>query len=210
MWRLILFATIMVAVLAAVAAAIVLLLPPLVIRYRLSDTGIQTRVLGVRVSSIPYRELLDPADIRVATYGELFRTGEILRFGVVGQRGWYTRLWGPVVVIQRAAGGVAVPTPPRIRTRWSRMCASTSCSGHAEREWDAAGDPGCIPFRPSYANMCVVAAGARLIAAADDFARLHDALDMHLTTALHREEAHRFYEGLGFDRKGGRYTRSTG
>ncbi|MBB4637731.1 GNAT family N-acetyltransferase [Longimicrobium terrae] len=52
--------------------------------------------------------------------------------------------------------------------------------------------------------------GACLIAAADDFARLHDAHDMHLTTALHREEAHRFYEGLGFNRSGWRYTRPVG
>lgn len=52
--------------------------------------------------------------------------------------------------------------------------------------------------------------GARLIAAADDFARLHDAHEMHLTTALHRVEAHRFYEGLGFGRSGWRYTRPAG
>jgi GNAT superfamily N-acetyltransferase len=52
--------------------------------------------------------------------------------------------------------------------------------------------------------------GARLIFAADAFARRHDAHGMHLTTALEREEAHRFYEGLGFDRSGWRYTRSVG
>lgn len=52
--------------------------------------------------------------------------------------------------------------------------------------------------------------GALLISAADDFARFHDAYGMHLTTSLHREEAHRFYEGLGFTRTGWRYARDTG
>jgi GNAT superfamily N-acetyltransferase len=49
--------------------------------------------------------------------------------------------------------------------------------------------------------------GARLMAAADEFAREHDAHGVQLTTALHREEAHRFYEGLGFSRTGWRYVR---
>jgi GNAT superfamily N-acetyltransferase len=49
--------------------------------------------------------------------------------------------------------------------------------------------------------------GARLVADAEAWARGHDAYAVHLTTSLHRDEAHRFYERLGFERTGWRYVR---
>jgi GNAT superfamily N-acetyltransferase len=49
--------------------------------------------------------------------------------------------------------------------------------------------------------------GARLVAEAEAWARGHGAYAVHLTTSLHRDEAHRFYERLGFERTGWRYVR---
>lgn len=49
--------------------------------------------------------------------------------------------------------------------------------------------------------------GARLVAEAEAWAREHGAYAVHLTTSLHREEAHRFYERAGFERTGWRYVR---
>ena len=49
--------------------------------------------------------------------------------------------------------------------------------------------------------------GAALVAAAERWARGQGAAQLHLTTALHREGAHRFYERLGYERTGARYVR---
>jgi GNAT superfamily N-acetyltransferase len=49
--------------------------------------------------------------------------------------------------------------------------------------------------------------GAALVAAAERWGRARGAEQMHLTTATHREGAHRFYEGLGYERTGARYAR---
>ncbi|SOD02023.1 N-acetylglutamate synthase, GNAT family [bacterium JGI 053] len=49
--------------------------------------------------------------------------------------------------------------------------------------------------------------GAALVAAAERWARERGAAQLHLTAALHREGAHRFYERLGFERTGVRYAR---
>jgi len=49
--------------------------------------------------------------------------------------------------------------------------------------------------------------GAALVAAAERWAREHGAGQLHLTTALHRDGAHRFYERLGYERTGVRYVR---
>ena len=49
--------------------------------------------------------------------------------------------------------------------------------------------------------------GAALVAAAERWAREHGAAQLHLTTALRREGAHRFYERLGYERTGARYVR---
>jgi GNAT superfamily N-acetyltransferase len=47
--------------------------------------------------------------------------------------------------------------------------------------------------------------GAVLLAEAERWARAHGAEKVHLTTALHRGGAHRFYERLGYERTGARY-----
>jgi len=45
------------------------------------------------------------------------------------------------------------------------------------------------------------------MAAAERWARGHGAAQLHLTTGLHRDDAHRFYERLGYERTGTRYVR---
>jgi GNAT superfamily N-acetyltransferase len=49
--------------------------------------------------------------------------------------------------------------------------------------------------------------GAALVAAVERWAREHGAGQLHLTAALHRDGAHRFYERLGYERTGVRYVR---
>jgi GNAT superfamily N-acetyltransferase len=50
--------------------------------------------------------------------------------------------------------------------------------------------------------------GARLVELADGWARERGAFVLMLTTNVRREEAHRFYEALGFSRTGYRYARA--
>lgn len=50
--------------------------------------------------------------------------------------------------------------------------------------------------------------GARLLGTAHAWARELGAYGVHLTTSLHRDEAHRFYERVGFERTGWRYART--
>jgi GNAT superfamily N-acetyltransferase len=52
--------------------------------------------------------------------------------------------------------------------------------------------------------------GARLVADAEAWADERGAYAVHLTTSLHRDEAHRFYERVGFERTGWRYVRRMG
>jgi len=49
--------------------------------------------------------------------------------------------------------------------------------------------------------------GAALVAAVERWARGRGAERVHLTAALHRDGAHRFYERLGYERTGARYAR---
>lgn len=49
--------------------------------------------------------------------------------------------------------------------------------------------------------------GAALVRWGEDWARARDAYAVHLTTALHRAEAHAFYERMGFERTGWRFAR---
>jgi GNAT superfamily N-acetyltransferase len=49
--------------------------------------------------------------------------------------------------------------------------------------------------------------GARLVEEADGWADDRGAYAVHLTTSLHRSDAHRFYERVGFERTGWRYVR---
>lgn len=50
--------------------------------------------------------------------------------------------------------------------------------------------------------------GARLVEHADEWARERGAYALMLNTSVRREEAHRFYEALGFSRTGYRYARA--
>ena len=50
--------------------------------------------------------------------------------------------------------------------------------------------------------------GARLVEFADEWARERGAYALMLNTNVRSEEAHRFYESLGFSRTGYRYTRA--
>jgi GNAT superfamily N-acetyltransferase len=47
--------------------------------------------------------------------------------------------------------------------------------------------------------------GAALVGEVERWARAQGAAQLHLTTALHRGDAHRFYEGLGYQNSGRRY-----
>lgn len=49
--------------------------------------------------------------------------------------------------------------------------------------------------------------GAALVAAVEEWARARGASSVRLTTALHRERTHRFYERLGYARTGLRYVK---
>ena len=53
-------------------------------------------------------------------------------------------------------------------------------------------------------------AGAALMAAAEAWMREHGAGSVHLTTALHRDRAHAFYERIGYARTGFRYVKKFG
>lgn len=52
--------------------------------------------------------------------------------------------------------------------------------------------------------------GAALMAASEEWMRERGAGAVHLTTALHREGAHRFYERIGYARTGFRYVKKVG
>jgi len=52
--------------------------------------------------------------------------------------------------------------------------------------------------------------GAALVAAAEEWARGKGAGGIYLTTRMHRVDAHRFYERIGYQRTGYRYLKSFG
>lgn len=49
--------------------------------------------------------------------------------------------------------------------------------------------------------------GRRLVSAAEEFAKEHGAKRINVTTALHRSDAHAFYEAIGYTQTGRRYGR---
>ncbi len=49
--------------------------------------------------------------------------------------------------------------------------------------------------------------GRALVAAAEGWARTHDCQRLSVTTALHRDDAHAFYDRLGYQHSGRRYTK---
>jgi len=50
--------------------------------------------------------------------------------------------------------------------------------------------------------------GRALVAAAEGWARTHQCQRLSVTTALHRDDAHAFYDRLGYQHSGRRYTKA--
>lgn len=51
--------------------------------------------------------------------------------------------------------------------------------------------------------------GKALVAAAEEYFRAQGVTDIRVSSGLHREEAHRFYEALGYRKTGYRFRKST-
>ena len=113
-------------------------------------------------------------------------------------------------------------TPEAMRERLIRIVARDDYETFlAEREGRVVGFAGVMHglsyvYDPPYARLLTLSVepeergkgtGAALVAAAERWARAQGAAQLHLTTALHREGAHRFYERLGYERTGARYVR---
>jgi GNAT superfamily N-acetyltransferase len=113
-------------------------------------------------------------------------------------------------------------TADAMRERLERIAARDDYQTYvAERDGRVVGFAGVMHglsyvYDPPYARLLSLVVepgergkgtGAALVAAAERWARGRGAEQMHLTTALHREGAHRFYEGLGYERTGARYAR---
>lgn len=89
----------------------------------------------------------------------------------------------------------------------------------AEREGRVVGFVGVMhgpsyTYDPPYARLLALVVepgergegtGAALVREAERWAREVGSASLHLTTALRREDAHRFYERLGYERTGARY-----
>jgi GNAT superfamily N-acetyltransferase len=116
-------------------------------------------------------------------------------------------------------------TPEAMRERLARIGARDDYATYvAERDGRVVGFTGVMHgltyvYDPPYARLLSLVVepgergkgtGAALVAAAERWAREHGAAQLHLTTALHRDGAHRFYERLGYERTGARYARKLG
>jgi GNAT superfamily N-acetyltransferase len=113
-------------------------------------------------------------------------------------------------------------TPEAMHERLARIVGRDDYETFvAERDGRAVGFVGVMHglsyvYDPPYARLLVLSVepgergrgmGAALVAAAERWARERGAAQLHLTTALHRDGAHRFYERLGYERTGARYVR---
>jgi GNAT superfamily N-acetyltransferase len=113
-------------------------------------------------------------------------------------------------------------TPDAMRERLGRIMPRDDYETYvAERDGRVVGFAGVMHglsyvYDPPYARLLSLVVepgergrgtGAALVAAAERWAREHGAAQLHLTTALHRDGAHRFYERLGYERTGVRYAR---
>jgi len=113
-------------------------------------------------------------------------------------------------------------TPQAMRERLARIVARDDYETFvAERDGRVVGFAGVMHglsynYDPPYARLLSLVVepgergrgtGAALVAAAERWARGQGAAQLHVTTALHRDGAHRFYERLGYERTGARYLR---
>lgn len=78
-----------------------------------------------------------------------------------------------------------------------------------QRGWSLTDDQPCVRVLALVVNASMRGrgVGASLMEAAEAWARERGACAVHLATALHRDEAHGFYERLGFERTGWRFVR---
>lgn len=96
----------------AVAVFIVEFLIPRLIRFRITDGAVETRIFGITVQRLPLREIDDPESVRVTTGLALLRSGDTLRAGTVGKRGLVSRMRGRVVAIPLHGGHLYLVSPP--------------------------------------------------------------------------------------------------
>jgi GNAT superfamily N-acetyltransferase len=114
-------------------------------------------------------------------------------------------------------------TPEQVRTRLARVAGNDDYAAFvAEADGEVLGFLGLQrgwvyehdrPFARLTALVVAERArrrgvGVRLVELADGWARERGAFVLMLTTNVRREEAHRFYEALGFSRTGYRYARA--
>ena len=128
--------------------------------------------------------------------------------------------------IARLMGELGYPaTPEQVRARLARVAGDDGYAAYvAEVDGRVAGFLGlqrgwAYEHEKPYARIVslVVDAqvrrrgvGARLVEFADEWARERGAYGLMLNTNVRREEAHLFYESMGFSRTGYRYARAYG
>lgn len=126
--------------------------------------------------------------------------------------------------IARLMGELGYPaTPEQVRERLARVAGNDDYAAYvAEVDGRAAGFLGMLRGwgyeheRPHARIIMLVVdtrmrrrrVGAALVEFADGWARERGAYVLMLTTNVRREDAHRFYEAMGFNRTGYRYARS--
>lgn len=114
-------------------------------------------------------------------------------------------------------------TPEQVRARLARVAGDDDYAAYvAEADGEVLGFLGLqrgwvYEHDRPYARLTALVAaerarrrgvGARLVEFADGWARERNAFVLMLTTNVRREDAHRFYEALGFSRTGYRYARA--
>jgi GNAT superfamily N-acetyltransferase len=130
---------------------------------------------------------------------------------------------GDVPALAALATHLGYPaTPEAMGERLARIAARDDYETYvAERDGRVVGFAGVMHglsyvYDPPYARLLSLVVepgergkgtGAALVAAAERWASERGAGQLHLTTALHRDGAHRFYERLGYERTGARYAR---
>lgn len=116
-------------------------------------------------------------------------------------------------------------TPAQVRARLARVAKNADYAAFvAEAEGEVVGFLGmqrgwAYEHERPYARMLALVVdgrmrrrgvGARLVEFADEWSRGQGAYALMLNTNVRREEAHRFYEAMGFVRTGYRYARAYG